>query len=166
MIIIANISTSLAFSKSASGKKKNACWCQRHKRRGFDPWVGKIPWRRAWKPTLVFLPGNSMDRGAGRLQSIGSQRVGRDWSNSARTYAYSVYNDPRLALSTDTTEAIQILFKSRLQINSYGSSSKEHPPPSFSPPHLPDHSNMEKQATTRKNEQNNQLSKQTHKGRR
>ena len=24
---------------------------------GFDPWVGKIPWRRAWKPTPVFLPG-------------------------------------------------------------------------------------------------------------
>ena len=31
---------------------------------GFDPWVGKIPWRRAWQPTLVFLPGESMDRGA------------------------------------------------------------------------------------------------------
>ena len=24
---------------------------------GFDPWVGKIPWRRAWQPTPVFLPG-------------------------------------------------------------------------------------------------------------
>ena len=24
---------------------------------GFHPWVGKIPWRRAWQPTLVFLPG-------------------------------------------------------------------------------------------------------------
>ena len=23
----------------------------------FDPWVGKIPWRREWLPTLVFLPG-------------------------------------------------------------------------------------------------------------
>ena len=23
----------------------------------FDPWVGKIPWRRKWKPTPVFLPG-------------------------------------------------------------------------------------------------------------
>ena len=22
----------------------------------FDPWVGKIPWRRKWQPTLVFLP--------------------------------------------------------------------------------------------------------------
>ena len=25
----------------------------------FDPWVRKIPWRRAWQPTLVFLPGES-----------------------------------------------------------------------------------------------------------
>ena len=33
--------------------------CRRHKRHGFDPWVGKIPWRRAWQPTPVFLPGES-----------------------------------------------------------------------------------------------------------
>ena len=26
---------------------------------GFSPWVGKIPWRRAWQPTPVFLPGES-----------------------------------------------------------------------------------------------------------
>ena len=29
------------------------------KRCGFDPWVTKIPWRRAWQPTPVFLPGES-----------------------------------------------------------------------------------------------------------
>ena len=23
---------------------------------GFDPWVGKISWKRAWQPTLLFLP--------------------------------------------------------------------------------------------------------------
>ena len=28
-------------------------------RQGFDPWVGKVPWRRAWQPTPVFLPGES-----------------------------------------------------------------------------------------------------------
>ena len=28
--------------------------CERH---GFDPWLGKIPWRRKWQPTPVFLPG-------------------------------------------------------------------------------------------------------------
>ena len=26
-------------------------------RHGFNPWVRKILWRRAWQPTLVFLPG-------------------------------------------------------------------------------------------------------------
>ena len=25
----------------------------------FDPWVRKIPWRRAWQPILVFLPGEA-----------------------------------------------------------------------------------------------------------
>ena len=29
------------------------------KRHGFDPWVGKIPQRRKWQPTPVFLPGKS-----------------------------------------------------------------------------------------------------------
>ena len=27
------------------------------RRCGFDPWVEKIPWRREWLPTPVFLPG-------------------------------------------------------------------------------------------------------------
>ena len=33
--------------------------CRRDRRCGFDPWVGKIPWRRAWQPTPVFLSGES-----------------------------------------------------------------------------------------------------------
>ena len=32
--------------------------CQ-HRRCGFNPWVGRIPWRRKWQPTSVFLPGKS-----------------------------------------------------------------------------------------------------------
>ena len=41
----------------ASGKELS-CQCRRHKRTGFDPWVGKIPWGRVWQPTPVFLPGD------------------------------------------------------------------------------------------------------------
>ena len=37
--------------------KESACQCRRHRRRGFGPWVGKIPWRREWQPSPVFLPG-------------------------------------------------------------------------------------------------------------
>ena len=33
--------------------------CRRHRRHGFNPWVGKIPWRRKWQPTPVFLSGES-----------------------------------------------------------------------------------------------------------
>ena len=36
--------------------KEPACQCRRHKKHRFDPWVRKIPWRRAWQPTPVFLP--------------------------------------------------------------------------------------------------------------
>ena len=36
---------------------KNPCPCRGHKRHGFDPLVGKTPWRRAWQPTPVFLLG-------------------------------------------------------------------------------------------------------------
>ena len=45
------------FPGGASGKEL-ACQCRRHKRRGFDS-VGKIPCRRVWQPTLVFLSGDS-----------------------------------------------------------------------------------------------------------
>ena len=43
---------------------------------GFNPRVGKIPWRRAWQPTPVFLPGESpWTEETGGLHSMGSQRV-------------------------------------------------------------------------------------------
>ena len=39
--------------------KESAYQCRSHRRHGFDLWVRKIPWRRAWKPTPVFLLGES-----------------------------------------------------------------------------------------------------------
>ena len=51
---------------------------------GLIPWVGKIPWRRAWQPTLVFLPGES------------------PWTEETPT-------DPWGHKESDTTEHIQIL---------------------------------------------------------
>ena len=46
-------------------------------RPGFNPWVGKIPWRRKWQPTPVFLPGKSQG-----LRSLAGYRVGHDWATS------------------------------------------------------------------------------------
>ena len=38
---------------------KNPPSMQETQTSGFNPWVRKIPWRRAWKPAPVFLPGES-----------------------------------------------------------------------------------------------------------
>ena len=55
-------------------------------RPGFYPWVGKIPWKRAWQPTPVFLPGESpRTEEPGRLQSTKSQRVEHDWATKHST---------------------------------------------------------------------------------
>ena len=39
--------------------KESACQRELDVRSGFDPWIRKIPWRRAWQPTPVFLSGES-----------------------------------------------------------------------------------------------------------
>ena len=44
------------FPCGTSGKE-STCQRRRHKRRRFDPWVEKNPWRRKWQPTPVCLPG-------------------------------------------------------------------------------------------------------------
>ena len=55
---------------------------------GSIPQLHRFPWRRAWRPTPVFLPGESLwTEEPGRLQSMGSQRVRHDWSNSAHMHA-------------------------------------------------------------------------------
>ena len=46
----------VGFPGGSSGKE-SACQLRRRKRCGFNPWVRKIPWRRKWQPTPVFLPG-------------------------------------------------------------------------------------------------------------
>jgi len=62
----------------ASGKEP-ACPGRRAKRHGFNPWVWKIPWRRPWQPTPVFLPRKfPWTEESGGLQSMGLQRVGHN----------------------------------------------------------------------------------------
>ena len=53
--------------------------CRRRRRCECDPWVGKIPWRRKWQPTPVFLAWIiPWTEEPGKLQSMGSQKVRRD----------------------------------------------------------------------------------------
>ena len=66
------------FLGGTSGKEP-ACQCKRRKRCSFDPWVRKIPWRKAQQSTPVFLPWESHgQRSLVGYESIESQRVGHD----------------------------------------------------------------------------------------
>ena len=57
---------------SSGSVVKNFLQCSRH---GFDPWFRKIPWRKIWQPTPVFLPGESpWTEEPGELQSMGLKR--------------------------------------------------------------------------------------------
>ena len=81
-------------------------WCKRHE---FDPWVGKIPWRKKWWPTPVFLPGKSH----GQRTLVGYKRVGytrvhrvtKEWdttqwlnNNSNKWLLYNVVQQSRLVI--------------------------------------------------------------------
>ena len=77
----------LGFPGSARGKEP-ASQCRWHKRGGFDPWVGKIPWKKAWQPTPVFLPGEF--HGQGSLVGYSSQ--GRKKSNIAEVTEHARMN--------------------------------------------------------------------------
>ena len=52
--------------------------CLQCGRPGFDPWVGKIPWRGEWQPTPVFWPGESH----GQRSLVGSSPW--DWKSRTR----------------------------------------------------------------------------------
>ena len=50
--------------------------CLQCRRPGFKSWVGKYSWRGKWQPTPIFLPRESLDRGAWQATFHGIARVG------------------------------------------------------------------------------------------
>ena len=60
--------------------KETACQCRRC---GFNPWVGKIPWRRKWQPAPVCsCQGNPTDRGAWRAAVHGVAKTTERLNNN------------------------------------------------------------------------------------
>ena len=53
----------IGFPGGTSGKEPT-CQCRIHKKHGFYHWVGKIPWRRKWQPTLYSCLRKLVERGA------------------------------------------------------------------------------------------------------
>ena len=68
---------------SGTSEKVLAAQCSGRKRHGFDSWVWKTSWREAWKPTTVFLPGESHVQRS--LTSYGPYGVGPESDTTEAT---------------------------------------------------------------------------------
>ena len=73
------------FPGGASGKDPT-CQRRRCKTRRFDPWIGKIPWRRRWQPLQDSCLENPMDRGAWWATVHGVAKSRTRLSDSARLW--------------------------------------------------------------------------------
>ena len=71
------------FPGGASGKEP-ACPCRR---RGLDPWVRKIPWRRKWQPTPIFSP----EKSHGQRSQVGYTPWGHKESDTTEQLTVSVF---------------------------------------------------------------------------
>ena len=74
-----SISPSRGGKMGFSGGSDDKRICLQCRRPGFNPWVRKMPWRREWLPTTVFLPGESHGQRSLAGYSPWGPRVGHDW---------------------------------------------------------------------------------------
>ena len=68
-----------------TSSKESTCQCRRLKRCGFNPWVRKIPWRRKWQPTPVFL----LEKSHGQRSLAGYSQWGHKELDRLSTYYIS-----------------------------------------------------------------------------
>ena len=124
---------------------KNLLQCRRPQ---FDPWVGKIPWRREWLPTPVFLPGEFHgDRSLVGYSSWGHKELDTtEWLTHTHTHTHrqfqklspqmaeAAFSIPRALASEDASWQDSVLF-----------TLTELPEPKVFPQNLPSHTNVSKQ---------------------
>ena len=91
------------FPGGTSGKEPT-CQCRRHKRCGFDPWVRKMPWRRAWQSIPVFLPGESH----GQWSLVGYSPWGHKESEVTEATARKALRDHHFPWSTQDTLTLSL----------------------------------------------------------
>ena len=98
----------MGFTGGTSGKEPT-CQGRRCRKWGIDPWVGKIPCRRAWQPTPLFLPRESH----GQRSLVGYGPYGckesytlSDWTEAPCTVVYKVK-----VQTTTVSKKLHILIK-------------------------------------------------------
>ena len=86
-------------------QQKESTWQCR--RRRSDPWARKIPWRRKWQPTPVFLPGKShRQRSLAGYSPWGHKGVEHDSMSKPPPPLYIIYYFSMLKEGRDPRELI------------------------------------------------------------
>ena len=86
--------------------KESTCQCRRH---GFDPWVEKIPWRRKWLPTPIFLPGEPhRQRILAGYSPWGRKGVGHDLATEQQQQQYTYVHTHPLPLGFPLTPPLSL----------------------------------------------------------
>ena len=87
---------------------KESVWrCRRQQRHRFNPWVGKIPWRRKWQPTPVLLPGKFHGQKS-LVGYMGLQRVRHDWAHM------HIYITFQIKIRTETSQIENEMHKGKI----------------------------------------------------
>ena len=82
-----------SFPRWCSGKESTCQW-GRHRRFQFNPWIGKISWRRKYPPMLVlfffFFWKIPWTEEPGGLQFMGLQRIGHNWASANKHLLWGI----------------------------------------------------------------------------
>ena len=95
------------FSPFGSPGKESACQRRKRKRLEFHLWAGKIPWRRAWPPTPVFLTGEFHGQRSLAGYSPWGHRAGLGWATNTHTHTHTHTHIEVEVESRDGTELLQ-----------------------------------------------------------
>ena len=106
-----SINNFLGFPGGNSGKEPS-CQCRRQKKCGFDPCVEKVPWRKPWQATAVFLPGESQWQSS--VHEVTKHQARLKWRDLC-TWNYIVVDILKLFSSKQKSQII-IFYKLKLII--------------------------------------------------
>ena len=79
--------------------------CRSYRRRGFDLWVRKIPWRRKWLPTAVFLPGKFQGQ---RSRAGYSPWGGKETDAAEHARTECIYTSPNRDTVINTNKGVSM----------------------------------------------------------
>ena len=92
VMLLIFVSTLVKGFPGGTSGKESVCQCRRLKRHGFIPSIGKIFWRRAWQPTLLFFPGESHGQGAWQATV---HSVAKSWTQLERFSTQAPLSNPK-----------------------------------------------------------------------